>query len=124
MRTLHGRMTRLEAKRGATPVSILSDAELEAEISWRRAVLAAEAERIASLPEHLRPILTAEDEALDRRIRDLEGKLAANGWRDLIRHVAEHGGRIFDPPAIIHASERDKMAEVESGAPSAGVAAN
>jgi len=62
MRTLHGRMTRLEAKRGATPVSILSDAELEAEISWRRAVLAAEAERIAALPEHLRPLPTGEDD--------------------------------------------------------------
>ena len=60
-------------------------------------MLAAEAERVAALPEHLRPIPTAEDEALDQRIRDLEAKLAANGWRDLIRHVAEHGRRIFDP---------------------------
>jgi len=92
-------MSRLEAKRGATPLSALSDAELDAEISWRRAALAAEAERIAALPEHLRPIPTAEDEALTRRIADLEARLAANGWRDLMHHVAEHGRRIFDPPA-------------------------
>src|SRR4051812_16923773 len=76
MRTLHGRMSRLEAKRGTTPLSALSDAELEAEISWRRAALAAEAERIAALPGHLRPVPTAEDEAVTRRIAELEAGLA------------------------------------------------
>ena len=76
-RALSNRVARLELKRGGTPVSALSDDELNAEISWRRAALAAEAERIASLPEHLRPIPTAEDEALTRRIGELETKLAS-----------------------------------------------
>ena len=97
-RAISNRVARLELKRGATPVSALSDAELETEISWRRAALAAEAERIASLPEHLRPILTAADEALTRRIGELEARLAADGWRDLMCHVAQHGQCIFDPP--------------------------
>jgi len=97
-RALSNRVARLELKRGATPVSALSDDELDAEISWRRAALAAEAERIASLPEHLRPIPTAEDEALTRRIGELEARLVADGWRDLMCHVAQHGRRIFDPP--------------------------
>jgi len=57
-----------------------------------------EAKRVAAMPEHLRPIPRAEDEALDQRIRDLEAKLVANGWRHLMHHVAEHGRRIFDPP--------------------------
>ena len=96
-RALSNRVARVELKRGATPVSALSDDELDAEISWRRAALAAEAERIASLPEHLRPIPTAEDEALTRPIGELEARLAADSWRDLICHVAEHGRRIFDP---------------------------
>ena len=73
-RALSNRVARLELR---TPVSALSDDELNAEISWRRAALAAEAERIASLPEHLRPIPTAEDEALTRRIGELETKLAS-----------------------------------------------
>ena len=76
-RGLSNRLARLELKRGATTVSALSDDELDAEISWRRAALAAEAERIGLLPEHLRPIPTAEDEALTRRIGELEARLVA-----------------------------------------------
>src|SRR3954465_13977444 len=98
-------MSRLEAKGGATPFSALIDAELDAEISWRRAALAAEAERIAALPEHLRPVPTAEDEAVTRRIAELEAGLADPcDWSgDCIC-----GCR--------------KTAEVESGVASAGVA--
>jgi hypothetical protein len=79
-------------------VSALSDDELDAEISWRRAAIAAEAQRIAALPEHLRPIPTAEDEALTRRIGELEARLAADGWPDPMCHVAQHWRRNFDPP--------------------------
>jgi hypothetical protein len=40
----------------------------------------------------------AEDEALEQRIRDLEAKLVATGWRNLMHHAArwlgeEKGGR-------------------------------
>jgi hypothetical protein len=58
----------------------------------------------------------AEDEALEQRIPDLEAKLVAAGWRNLMHHVAEHGRRIFDP-SIIDPSERAKTAEVVSGVP-------
>jgi hypothetical protein len=69
MTTLAARIRRLEAKRGRTPLSALSDAELDARILALRATLAAEAERIAALPEHLRPVVTPEEEALDLRMR-------------------------------------------------------
>jgi hypothetical protein len=76
---LSTRLRRLEAKRGRTPLSALSDAELDARILALRATLAAEAERIAALPEHLRPAMMPGEEALDLRIRALEHKLEADG---------------------------------------------
>jgi hypothetical protein len=78
-RTVSSRLHRLERSRGPTNYALLTDAELHAAIAEKRAALAAYDAAVSPLPEHLRPAPDERELALDRQIRDLETRIAAEG---------------------------------------------